>query len=115
MSNQLPGARLSFRIAMFAGGLGLIGLVAEPMHGLFAVLLWAAAAAFLYQSVLHKKDPITLRRRRFGYGVAALAAGILLWIGVVATLATPLIVLAAVCGALGVIALLGSPADSYPE
>jgi hypothetical protein len=115
MSNQLPGAKLSFRIAMFAGGLGLIGLVAEPMHGLLALVSWAVAATFFFQALFRKQDPVSLRRRRFGYAVAALIAGVLLWIGVVATLATPLMVLAAVCGALGVIALLGSPADSYPE
>ena len=74
-----------------------------------------APALFFYQALFQRKDPISLRRRCFGYAVAALIAGVLLWTGVVATLATPLMVLAAVCGALGVIALLGSPADSYPE
>ncbi|MCW3837873.1 hypothetical protein ACFQ1E_17655 [Sphingomonas canadensis] len=120
MDRQLPAARIAFAVAAGAGLLGLFSLLGPQAHGLIAGALAIGAALVLLGSPPRGRDAARGWLRRGGLLIGAWAVAAAFWFGLMDMLATPLLVLAAVCAALGAVAVLGSPEgpgadnDDYP-
>ena len=111
--NDIATPQLAFRVAATAGALAVLAYLGPDFHLVAGVVLVIAGGVMLFYGIRDRKRPVAKRRRDILNAGLTLAAGGVLLSGIVAFLATPLLVLAGVCGALGVIALLGSTGDSY--
>lgn len=116
--SELPPAKLAFRVTAVAGGMAIAGALGPGLHWFAGVTLLVLAAVLVGLAVAGRKDPMALRRQRLlSAAIAGVAAAVLLS-GIAEMLMMPLFVLAAVAGALGVVAVLGEtgePEDRHPE
>ena len=111
---DLPPAKLAFRVAIFAGVLGAMAWLPPGVHGLAAFVLLLVAAAFFYEAWVVRRSRPAQRRNLLWGALSTMAAGALAG-GLLAFAATPLLALAAVCGALGVVAAFGDPGSQPSE
>jgi peptidoglycan/LPS O-acetylase OafA/YrhL len=115
MRAELPGAQLSFTVAAIALGLALLGMTTGPMQTLIGLVLILVALWFVITTFTQKQEPPRARRRRVLYaGLAAGGSALLLW-RLAWMAVNPLLALAAVCAALGVVAILGAGESSEDE
>ncbi len=102
---DLSSSKIAFRVAIFASVLAVLAWFPQGLDGLFGVLLLLAAAALFYEAWIRRWSRRRLRSNLL-WGGLSLAAGLILLSGWLAAAATPLLALAAVCGTLGVVAML---------
>lgn len=96
-------AETAFRVAIFAGALGVVGWLPPDLQWMAAFLCFIGTGLFLYEIW------ITRRRKRAWIGnliwaALSLGAALALVKGLLSWMATPLFALAGVCLALGLIA-----------
>lgn len=103
--NELPASKIAFRVAIFAGVLAVLAWFPPGLDGLLGALLLLASAALLYEAWIRRWSRRRLRTNLLWAGLS-LAGGLILLSGWLAVAATPLLALAAVCAALGVVATL---------
>jgi hypothetical protein len=109
---ELTPSKLAFRVMLFAGALALVGWMPAGFQTIAGVVLLLAAAALGYEGWARSRG--AMRRQNLLWGALSLGgAGVLLG-GLIAFLALPLLVLAAVCAALSVIAMLGEASEAPP-
>lgn len=110
-ASDLPPAALAFRVMAIAAAVGAMAWLPGGAHRVAGIALLLAAAAFAYEIWA---KPSARRSNLFWLVLLLAAAGVLLS-GVLAFVATPLLTLAAVCGALGVVAMLGDAGEEPTE
>jgi hypothetical protein len=110
-ANDLPPAALAFRVMIFAGVLGAMAWLPSDAHWFAGVALLLVAAAFLYEVWVKRS---ARRRNLLWLLLSLISAGVLLS-GLLSFLATPLLALAAVCGALAAVAMLGDAGTESSE
>lgn len=115
LMTDTPGPEIAFRVMTVTAALGLVGLLGSGWHGMIGLVLLVAAAAMLVEALVQKKAPMRLRRRRIAAAGIAFACGAVLMTGLMGVLSTPLLVVAGLSGALGVIGTLGDSGSSYTE
>jgi hypothetical protein len=103
--SELSSSKIAFRVAVFAGGLAVLAWFPAGLDGLLGGLLLLAAAALFYEAWIRRWSQRRLRNNLLWAGLS-LAGALLLLSGWLAVAATPLLALAAVCGALGGVAML---------
>lgn len=96
-------ADTAFRVAIFAGALGLVGWLPPDLQWMAAFLCGIGTALFLYEIWITRR----VRRAWIGnliWALLSLGAAVALINGMLSWMATPLFALAGVCLALGLIA-----------
>ena len=114
MSADLPPATLAFRVAGLAGAVGLIGWAPPILQTMGGGALLLVAAAFGFEAVARSRKGSRARREHLLWCVLCLIGAGVLLSGFVGSMATPLMALAGVAGALGLVALL-SETEPTPE
>ncbi|MDF7776544.1 hypothetical protein P1X14_14910 [Sphingomonas sp. AOB5] len=104
--NDLSPAQLALRVAIFAAVLGAIGWMPPGLHLLAGAVLTIIALALFWEAWSRRRSPRALRTHLFS-GMLATGGAVVLVSGLVGYLATPLLALAGVCGALFLVAKLG--------
>ena len=99
---DMPPATLAFRVAGLAGAVGLIGWAPPLLQTMAGGLLVLAAAVVGYEAVIRRRG----RRVNLLWCLACLAGAGVVFSGFVSLMATSLMALAGVAGALGFVALL---------
>ena len=110
MSADLPPATLAFRVAGLAGAVGLIGWAPPMLQTMAGGLLVLAAVVVGYEAVVRRRG----RLANLLWCLACLAGAGVVLSGFVSLMATSLMALAGVAGALGLVALL-SETEPTPE
>jgi len=110
---ELTPSKLAFRVMLFAGGLALLGWMPPGFHMIAEGLLLIAAAALGYEAWARSRG--AMRRQYLLWAALSLGGALVLLAGLISLLALPLLVLAGVCGALSVIAMLGDAGEAPPE
>jgi hypothetical protein len=103
--SELSSSRIAFRVAVFAGGLAVLSLFPPGLDGLLGGLLLLASAALFYEAWIRRWSRRRVRSNLLWAGLS-LAGAALLLSGWLPLASTPLLALAAVCGALGGVAIL---------
>jgi hypothetical protein len=96
-------AETAFRVAIFAGALGLVGWLPPDLQWMAAFLCIVGTGLFIYEIWLTRR----VKRAWIGnliWAGLAFGAAVALVNGMLSSLATPLFALAGVCLALGLIA-----------
>ena len=108
--SDLSSSKIAFRVMIFAGALGMLGGLRAGLDGVLGGLLLLASAALLYEAWVRRWSRRRLRSNLLWAGLS-LAAAMVLVNGWLVPASTPLLALAAVCGALGVIAMLSESGE----
>ena len=103
--SELSSSAISFRVAIFAAGLAMLSLFPPGLDVLLGGLLLLAAVALLYEAYIRRWSRRRLKNNLL-WGGLSLAGALLLLSGWLAAASTPLFALAAVCGALGAVAII---------
>lgn len=103
--SELSSSAIAFRVAIFAAALAVLSLFPPGLDGLLGGLLLLAAAALFYEAYIRRWSRRRLRNNLL-WGGLSLAGALLLLSGWLALASTPLFALAAVCGALGAVAII---------
>jgi heme O synthase-like polyprenyltransferase len=103
--SEVSSSKIAFRVAIFAGVLAMLAWFPSGLDQLIGYLLVLAAAALFYEAWLRRWSQRRLRQNLL-WGGLSLAGALILLSGWMAAAATPLLALAAVCGALGLVAML---------
>lgn len=102
--SELSSSAIAFRVAIFAAALAVLSLFPPGLDGLLGGLLLLAAAALFYEAYIRRWSRRRLRNNLL-WGGLSLAGAIVLLGGWLTPASTPLMALAAVCAALGVVAM----------
>lgn len=103
--SELPPSKIAFRVAIFTAGLGYLGWFLPGLDWMLGWLMLLASAALFYEAWIRRWSRRRLRGNLL-WGGLFLAGALVLLSGFLAVAATPLLALGAVCGVLGVVAML---------
>lgn len=103
-------AETAFRVAIFAGALGLVGWLPPDLQWMAAFLCVIGAGLFLYEIWITRRVPHAWIGNLIWAGLS-LGAAAALGNGMLNSFATPLFALAGVCLALGLIASFSENGD----
>lgn len=103
--SELSSSAIAFRVAIFAGALAVLAWFPPGLEVLLGWLLLLASAALFYEAYIRRWSRRRLKNNLL-WGVLSLAGASLLLGGWLARASTPLFALAAVCGALGAVAII---------
>ena len=107
---DLAPPELALRVGIFAGGLGLVGMLPGDLQWVIAGVLAIVSAIFFYE-IWAARASRPKQRDALIWAVAALAGAGTLFEGWVRYISTPLLALAAVCVALWFVGTLGKSDD----
>lgn len=107
---DLAPHELALRVGMFAGGLGVVGLLPGDLRWLFAGVAGIVALVFLYE-IWAARASRRAQREALVWVVMAIAAATVLIGGWTRYISTPLLAFGAICVALWFVGTLGDGGD----
>jgi drug/metabolite transporter (DMT)-like permease len=107
--SELSSSRIAFRVAIFAGVLAVLAWFPSGLDQLLGGLLLLASTALFYEAWIRRWSQRRVRQNLLWAGLS-LAGALILLSGWLAAAATPLLATAAVCGAVGAVAMVSERA-----